>query len=49
MANTAYQPIGTNCKTKSSVSEANIFSADNIRNCENYVSEIQGKLDKALG
>lgn len=37
MANTAYQPIGTN-----------IFSADNIRNCEKYVSEIQGKLDKAV-
>ena len=37
MANTAYQPIGTN-----------IFSAGNIRNCEKYVSKIQGKLDKVV-
>ena len=48
MATTACQPIGTNCKTQSSVSEANIFSASNIKNCEKYVSSIQRKLDKAV-
>ncbi|MHC4458677.1 MAG: reverse transcriptase N-terminal domain-containing protein [Planctomycetota bacterium] len=37
MANTAYQPIGTD-----------IFSASNIKDCERYVSSIQGKLDKAV-
>jgi len=37
MATTACQPIGTN-----------IFQADNIRNCEKYVSSIQRKLDKAV-
>jgi RNA-directed DNA polymerase len=37
MATTACQPIGTN-----------IFSAENIRNCEKYVSSIQRKLDKAV-
>jgi len=37
MAQTACQPIGTN-----------IFNADNIRNCEKYVSSIQRKLDKAV-
>ncbi len=36
MANTACQPIGTD-----------IFSANNIKSCSKYVSEIQGKLDKA--
>lgn len=37
MANTAYQPIGTN-----------IFSATNIKACEKYVCSIQRKLDKAV-
>ena len=37
MATTACQPTGTN-----------IFSAENIRNCERYVSSIQRKLDKAV-
>jgi len=37
MAYTAYQPIGTD-----------IFSASNIKDCERYVSSIQGKLDKAV-
>jgi len=37
MANTAYQPIGTD-----------VFSASNIKDCERYVSSIQGKLDKAV-
>jgi len=37
MADTACQPIGTN-----------IFSSDNIRQCEKYVSSIQRKLDKAV-
>jgi RNA-directed DNA polymerase len=37
MASIACQPIGTN-----------IFSAENIRNCEKYVSSIQRKLDKAV-
>ena len=37
MANTAYQPIGTD-----------IFNATNIKACEKYVSSIQGKLDKAV-
>ena len=38
MANTAYQPIGTD-----------VFSAENIKRCEKYVSSMQKKLDKALG
>ena len=37
MANTAIQPIGTNA-----------FSAENIRNCEKYVSSMQKKLDRAV-
>jgi len=37
MANTAIQPTG-----------ANIFSAENIRNCEKYVSSMQKKLDRAV-
>jgi len=37
MATTACQPIGTN-----------IFSAENRRNCEKYVSSIQRKLNKAV-
>ncbi|TET24698.1 MAG: group II intron reverse transcriptase/maturase [Candidatus Bathyarchaeum sp.] len=37
MANTAYQPIGTD-----------IFNATNIKACEKYVSSIQRKLDKAV-
>jgi len=37
MAKSAYQPIGTNT-----------FSAENIRNCEKYVSSIQRKLSRAV-
>ena len=37
MANTACQPV-----------EADVFSANNIKQCEKYVSSIQRKLDKAV-
>jgi len=46
MANTAIQPIGTDIKDEG---EAYIlFSAENIRNCEKYVSSMQRKLDRAV-
>ena len=48
MALKSCQPIGTDCKTKSSVSEANIFSAENRKRCEKYVRSIQRKLNKAV-
>jgi len=37
MANTAFQPNGSD-----------IFNAENIRNCEKYVSLMQKKLDRAV-